>query len=96
MARVEVAQAALEDLDAMIRTLSLPPDTRARVRRSLLPLARFPRIGPELAGRWSGLRFVLGPWRWMVIVYVFIEDEDRAVVVSIHDARSPSSPTAGR
>lgn len=80
----------------MIRTLSLPADTRERVKRSLSPLARFPLIGPELSGRWAGLRFVLGPWRWLVVVYAYFEDANRVVVVSIHDARSAASPTAAR
>lgn len=95
MARVEVARAATEDLDQLIRTLSLPAETRERVKRSLQPLARFPRLGPELAGRWTGFRFVLGPWRWLVIVYVFEESEDRVVVVSMQDARSATAATTG-
>lgn len=45
-------------------------------------------MGAELAGRWSGFRFLLGPWRWMILIYVFIEDESRAVVVTIQDGRS--------
>jgi plasmid stabilization system protein ParE len=96
VARVEVARAAKEDLERLIRVLSLPADTRERVKRSLRPLARFPRLGPELSGRWSGYRFILGPWRWLVIVYVFEEAEDRVVVVTLQDARSSSAATAGR
>ena len=94
MARVELTAAAVEDLDRLIRTHSLPADTKRRVKRSLRPLRRFPRLGPELRGRWRELRFVLGPWRWMLIVYVFIEDDDRVVVVTIQDARSSSAATA--
>jgi hypothetical protein len=92
MARVEVAGSALADLDNLVRVLSLPEDTRERVRRCLQPLETFPRLGPELAGRWEGLRFILGPWRWLLIVYVFIESEDRVVVVSMYDSRSASAP----
>lgn len=94
MARVELAEAAVEDLEALIRTHSLPADTRARVARSLRPLERFPLIGPALTGRWDGFRFVLGPWRWLLLVYVFIEAEDRVVVVTIQDGRSWSAATA--
>lgn len=90
MARVELSTSAVHDLERLIRSHSLPDDTRARVRRSLEPLARFPRIGPELVGRWQGLRFVLGPWRWMIVVCVFLEDEDRVVIVTIQDGRSSS------
>ena len=91
MAGVELAHVAVEDLNHLIATLSLPADTRERVRRSLEPLAEFSRLGPELAGRWQGTRFVLGPWRWMLLVYEYIESEDRVVVLTIHDARSSSA-----
>ncbi len=94
MARVELAVAAVEDLDSLIRTHSLPADTRARVARSLSSLAEFPRLGPALAGRWDGYRFILGPWRWLLLVYVFIEGEDRVVVVTIQDGRSSTAVTA--
>ena len=87
MLRVELAQAAVEDLDALIRTHSLPEDTRARVARSLRPLGEFPQMGPELDGRWNGMRFVLGPWRWMLLVYVVLADEDRVVVVAARASR---------
>ncbi|MBY5163698.1 type II toxin-antitoxin system RelE/ParE family toxin [Salsipaludibacter albus] len=93
MATVELAKTAVEDLDRLIATHSLPADTRRRVRVTLAPLVEFPRLGPELAGRWNGMRFVLGPWRWMIIVCTHDESSDRVVVVSIHDARSSRSPT---
>ena len=95
MAGVEIARAALEDLDRLIAVLTLPADTRARVRASLEPLARFPRLGPELSGRWRELRFILGPWRWMLIVYEYRETEDRVVILTIQDARSSSAVTNG-
>jgi hypothetical protein len=94
VARVELAAAAVEDLEALIRTHSLPADTSARVARSLRPLERFPLIGPALTGRWAGFRFVLGPWRWLLLVYVFIEAEDRVVVVTIQDGRSWPAATS--
>lgn len=96
MARVELAKAAVEDLDTLIRTHSLPPDTRARVARSLRGLEQFPLMGPALTGRWEGFRFLLGPWRWLLLVYVYIESEDRVVVVTIQDARSSTAATASR
>jgi hypothetical protein len=85
VASVELAAAAVEDLDELIRTHSLPADTRSRVARSLRSLERFPLMGPALGGRWAGLRFLLGPWRWLVLVYVDLEAEDRVVVVTIQD-----------
>jgi plasmid stabilization system protein ParE len=94
VARVELAHVAVEDLDRLIAVLSLPADTRERVRRSLEPLGDFPRLGPELTCRWQGTRFVLGPWRWMLLVYEHIENEDRVVVLTIQDARSSSAATS--
>lgn len=93
MATVELAETTLEDLSRLVRTHSLPPDTVVRVRRTLELLQRFPRLGAELGGRWKSTRFLLGPWRWMIIVYTFFEEEDRVVVVTIQDGRSAASPT---
>lgn len=87
--------AAVQDLERLIATVSLPGDTHARVRESLVPLQEFPRLGPELTGRWQGLRFLVGPWRWMLLVYEFVEEEDRVIVLTIQDARSSSAATSG-
>lgn len=96
MASVELAATAVEDLDTLILTHSLPDDTRARVTHSLRTLKRFPRFGPALSGRWTGLRFILGPWRWMLLVYTYVEADDRVVIVTIQDARSSTAVTAKR
>jgi hypothetical protein len=90
--RVEVSDAAAEDLARLIASHSLPADTRERVKRSLSGLERFPRMGPELSGRWTGFRFLLGPWRWMILVYALFEEEDRVVLVTIQDGRSSRAP----
>ena len=95
MARVELSAAASQDLEQLISTHSLPHDTKERLERSLRPLGRFPLLGPALEGRWSGFRFVLGPWRWMIVVYVYLEAEDRIVIVTIQDARSSRAPVRG-
>lgn len=97
MARVEVSVAAADDLERLKLTHRLPPDTNERVRRSLRSLGRFPRLGARLdEGGWEGFRFVLGPWRWMVIVHDHYEDEDRVVVATIQDGRSSVAATARR
>lgn len=96
MASVELARDAVESLDSLIRTHSLPANTRARVARSLSALERFPELGPPLGGRWDGFRFVLGPWRWMLLVYVHLAAEDRVVVVAVQDARSSTAASASR
>jgi hypothetical protein len=53
------------------------------------------RLGPELVGRWLGFRFVLGPWRWMLVIYVFLEAENRVAVVTIQDGRSSRAACSG-
>jgi plasmid stabilization system protein ParE len=88
MARVVVMPAAAEDLERLILTHSLPADTRERVKRSFRTLGEFPLLGATLEGRWEGFRFISGPWRWMVIVYVFDADENQVSVVTIQDGRS--------
>jgi len=95
VAEVRLSAVALEDLDRLILTHSLPPDTRARVKRSLRALERFPRLGRELQGRWSPFRFILGPWRWLLIVYVHDEREGVVLIATIQDAHSSSAATSG-
>ncbi len=95
MAEVRLSAIALEDLDRLILTHSLPADTRDRVKRSLRSLERFPLIGRELQGRWDSFRLLLGPWRWLLIVYVYDEREDVVLIVTIQDARSSTAATSG-
>ncbi len=96
MPRVELAAAAVEDLERLITLNSLPADTRMRVARSLRRLTSFPSLGPALSGRWDGYRVLLGPWRWLLLVYVVLEEEDRVVIVTIQDARSSTAVTSSR
>ena len=96
MARVVVTEAARADLHAMILSHSLPPSTTDRVRASLRTLADLPLLGPALEGRWQGFRFVLGPWPWMLLVYVWDEEADEVSAVTIEDARSASAATSER
>ena len=96
MAKVLLSQTATEDLVWLIRTHTLPADTVDRVKRVLRPLARFPRLGAQLEGRWSRHRFLLGPWRWMLIVYLYDEVADEVLVVAMQDGRTSSAATAVR
>lgn len=75
----------------MIVTHSLPADTKARIKRSLRVLKRFPHIGRALDGRWHLMRFILGPWRWMLIIYDYDEASDLVIVLTIQDARSSTT-----
>jgi plasmid stabilization system protein ParE len=94
MATVIVAPAANADLDSLIATHSLPGTTRDRMKQSLRALADFPYLGPKLTGAWAGFRFLLGPWPWMLLVYVYDEATDEVYVVTIQDARSGLSATS--
>lgn len=87
MASLVVTETAREDLDRLVRTRSLPPSTRARVRSAVEPLRVFPELGRALSGDWSGFRVVLGPWPWMLVVYTYEPAADRVAVVTIQDAR---------
>ncbi len=66
------------------------------MKRSLRPLEDFPYIGAPLGGHWQGFRFLLGPWRWMLIVYECVEAEKTVVIVTIQDGRSSGTATAAR
>ena len=96
MARVVVTDAAARSLSSPIDSHSLPTDTAQRIRRSLRPLERFPRLGPVLDPANPELRFLLGPWRWLVIVYAYREADDLVAVVAFEDGRSARSATSGR
>lgn len=96
MASIVVAPAAKRNLDRIIATHSLPPDTRERVRNRIEPLAEFPLMGSELEGQWHGTRFILGPWSWMLIVYAFDSEYDQVHILTIEDARTATSPTSAR
>jgi plasmid stabilization system protein ParE len=96
VARVEWSEQAVRSLDQLIATHSLPSDTKARLIRSVRPLERFPLLGPAVHARRHELRFILGPWRWMVVVYAYFEGEDRVVIVSVEDGRSSTAATAHR
>ena len=96
MARVEWSDQAVRSLDRLIQSHSLPADTRERLKRSVRPLERFPLLGPVVGARGPELRFLLGPWRWMIVVYAYFEDEDRVVILSVEDGRSATATTADR
>jgi plasmid stabilization system protein ParE len=88
VARLNVALRAAAELDHLIVAYSLPDDTRDRVRRVLRPLADFPLMGALLERPGPPYRFLLGPWRWMLLIYLYDEERDVVVVIGVEDARS--------
>ena len=94
MAKVVVAQRARTDLAQLILTPSLPADAVSRVRASIAPLASFPQIGKRLTGRWRDFRVILGPWPWMLIVYLYDAPTNPVAIAATHDAREASSATS--
>ena len=97
MPRIVVSPAAVESLSRLTVSHSLPDDTNERFRRSIKPLAEFPLLGRALqGGGYDGLRFILGPWRWMVVVYELDRDSDTVNVLTVEDARSSTAVTSYR
>ena len=97
MARVLVAPQARAGLERLIRTHSLPPDTKDRVKGSMQRLARFPLLGTAIEqGRWSGYRFALGPWRWLIVLYKHDLESDTVMVASVEDGRSSAATASSR
>ena len=93
MPQIRLTAAAVADLRELMLTHELPPNTPERVARRLHPLQRFPKLGPALGGQWAGARYVLGPWRWLLIVYEYDVPTDTVVVLTMQDARGATSPT---
>ena len=90
-----VSPAAAASLARLIVTHSLPADTNERFRRSVAPLAEFPRLGKALEGGGDeGLRFILGPWRWMLIVYTYGREADVVAIATVQDGRTSAAATA--
>ena len=51
-------------------------------------LRTLPRLGAPLEGRWEGFRFVIGPWRWVIVVYQYDEERDEVTIATFQDGRS--------
>jgi hypothetical protein len=64
------------------------------VRRTIEPLTQFPLLGASLDGRWRGFRFVLGPWRWMLIVCAYDDQATLVAIVTIQDGRTSAAATS--
>jgi hypothetical protein len=94
MAAIEVTRLARDELRESVETRQLPADARKRVSRSLRTLEEFSRAGKQLSGAWRDCRAVIGPWGWLIVVYMYIEAEDRVVVVAFHDARTSDAVIA--
>lgn len=88
MATIAVTRLARDELRELMEARQLPADTRERVSRTLLTLEEFPRAGKQLSGLWRDCRALIGPWGWLIVVYMYIEAEDRIVVIAFHDARA--------
>ncbi|HTR74136.1 MAG TPA: type II toxin-antitoxin system RelE/ParE family toxin [Solirubrobacterales bacterium] len=88
MPSIEVTRQARDELRALIETRELPTDTRERIAQALVILEDFPRAGKQLSGVWRDCRALIGPWGWLIVVYIYMETEDRVVVIAFHDART--------
>lgn len=93
MPAIEVTRAARDELRSLIESRQLPADTRERVVRSLRVLKEYPRAGRQLSGVWRDCRALIGPWGWLIVVYMVIEPVDRVVVIAFHDARTSDAAT---
>ena len=95
MPTIEVTRLAREELRELIKTRNLPADTPERLSRSLLTLEEFPRAGKQLSGVWRECRALIGPWGWLIVVYMYVESEDRVVILAFHDGRTSENAIAG-
>lgn len=96
MARIVVTARAQRDLSDLIRSRDLPATTAERVGRALEPLANFPELGPTVGGSFAQRRFLVGPWRWMIVIYAIDRDADAVVILRVVDGRTSSSRLGSR
>lgn len=92
MARVLLAQTALDDRHELVASHALPPDAPRRVARALALLERHPDAGLALGARWAGYRAWRGPWPWMLHVYEHDAATETVVVVTVQDSRRSTAP----
>jgi len=95
MASIEITRIAREELSELIEARNLPADTRERVSRSLRTLEEFPRAGKRLSGVWRDCRALVGPWGWLIVVYMYTDSDGRVVVIAFHDGRTSKNAIAG-
>src|ERR1044072_6526839 len=95
MTTIEATRLARGELRELIETRQLPAETRERVAAPLLPLEELPRPGKQLSEVWRDCRALVGPWGRLIVVYMYIEAEDRVVVIAFHDARTSDVAITG-
>ena len=83
MASLEISPRARRNLERLIQTHSLPESTLQRFKQSIKPLSQFPLMGSPLPGRWSSYRYILGPWRWMIVVYEYHEADNLVAIATV-------------
>lgn len=88
MTQIRVTEEARRNLEELIEVLDLPDDTRPRVRDCLRTLIVAPESGRGLLPPFAPARWVIGPWRWMILVYLYDDATDVATVIAIQDGRS--------
>ncbi|MBE2315794.1 hypothetical protein DVA67_007390 [Solirubrobacter sp. CPCC 204708] len=66
------------------------------MQRSLRILELFPLAGRALTGRWTGVRFLIGPWPWMILLYAHDAEDGAVYVVAVHDGRNSAAATQDR
>lgn len=93
MAQIIVSPEAVQALDRLILTHNLPADTKERFKRSASSLGRFPLMGRALERQLVGRRFLLGPWRWMIIVYRHDEQTGEVRILTVEGARTSNAAT---
>lgn len=94
MVDVLVAPGAWRTFATMTETHRLPPTAKMRVVARINALATFPERGRALDGRWTGFRYVLGPWPWMLIIYRVDAERSVVQVAAIQDARRAAAATS--
>ena len=85
-----MTEAAARSLADFIDSHGLPGDASRTDPPFAATLERFPRLG-SIFETTRELRFLLGPWRWLIIVYAYRVDNELVAVLAFEDGRSARS-----
>lgn len=96
MTEIRVSDAAWSSLEHLAESRSLPSGAKERALEIAEHLGQYPQMGSPLPHAHHDLRYLLGPWPRMILVYAYSTDEDVVTLIGVEDSRQADAVTARR